>query len=407
MRGSITPANDSRMAPTTRSRVRASTSEDTLEGPSGAESDPDSCNETTPPARNTDEKVDAGIAAIEGCASQLTKALRTLKRDVADLQRKNRQLQEDLDEARETAESLSQPKPGRRGGPSIKQLQTKVDSLRKQVAELERGRERDKRKLAKLRAKEIKKDAEELQAQADFEVGDTSHKMRKLLRRFHDLMLAPSLEGDEDCKICFEKLEPRNALSFTCEHVFCKRCTQQLAPGYEDNVRCPECRREVPKEELEPVEYLASEQWDALLEVAKQWAKIDRRRELESSDEEEEEQFIDDERETSATRSESSRPEPEQADGSSSPPPVSGKGRLKRRTHARAPSVASSVPGEEEIDQVHETDDADGRISTPPPAESNGSQDPLRTPSYAEFPAGEKRRRLERLAESRNKRQRR
>ena len=51
------------------------------------------------------------------------------------------------------------------------------------------------------------------------------------------------------------------------------------------------------------MEYLASEQWDALLEVAKQWAKIDRRRELETSDEEEEEQFIDEGRETSATRS--------------------------------------------------------------------------------------------------------
>ena len=59
---------------------------------------------------------------------------------MADLQRKNRQLHEDLDEAREAADSLSQPKRGSRGGATCKQLQTKVDALRKQVAELERVR---------------------------------------------------------------------------------------------------------------------------------------------------------------------------------------------------------------------------------------------------------------------------
>ena len=53
------------------------------------------------------------------------------------LQKKNSQLQEDLDEARETAESLSQPKKGGRGGPTTKQLQVTVSSLRAEVAELE------------------------------------------------------------------------------------------------------------------------------------------------------------------------------------------------------------------------------------------------------------------------------
>ncbi|GJE84553.1 hypothetical protein PsYK624_006290 [Phanerochaete sordida] len=331
------------------------------------------------------------------------KTLRSLKRDVTDLQKKNAQLQEDLTHALEAAENVSQPKPGKRGGPSVKQLQTKVDGLRKQVAELERSRQRDKRKISQLRAKEIRKDAEELQDQADFEVGDTAHKMRKLLRRFHDLMLAPSLEGDEDCKICFDKLEPRNSISLTCEHVFCKPCTQKLAPGYEDSVRCPECRREVLKDDLETVDYLASDQWDALLDVAKQWAKMDRRRgEIGTSDEEQQEEFIDDGRETSES---SSKPEPEQAE-SSSPPPVVGKRRLTRRTLERSPSVASSVPGEEEVRQVPEADDADGRISTPPPVESSGSQDAPHTPSYAASPVSVKRRRLEQLAESRNKKRR-
>ncbi|EKM59752.1 uncharacterized protein PHACADRAFT_192128 [Phanerochaete carnosa HHB-10118-sp] len=374
------------MAPTTRGKMRASTSKVTLEDTNGIV-DEDHLPEVkaSPPAQ-TYSHVDAGITALEGCASQLMKSLRTLKKDVIDLQKKNKQLQEDLDQAQEAADSLSQPKPGKKGGPGVKQLQAKVNALRKQVAELERGRERDRRKMAQLRAKEIRKDAEELQAQADLEVGDTAHKMRKLLRRFHDLMLAPSLEGDEECKICFEKLEPHAALDLRT----------YLLQGL---------HAKVPKDELEPVEYLASEQWDALLEVAKRWAKFDRRRELETSDEENEEQFVDDERETSETRSVSSKPEPESLGKaeSSSPPPAKGKGRLVRRTPTRASSVASSVPGEEEVSLGQEADNTEGRVSTPPAAESSGSQD---MPSYSQSPAKEKRRRLEQLAETRNKKPR-
>jgi hypothetical protein len=74
-----------------------------------------------------------------------------------------------------------------------------------------------------------------------------------------------------------------------------------LAPGYADAIVCPSCRKEIKKEDMESVDYTASQQWDALLEVAKAWARIDRRRELESSDEEAEEQFIDDEDEKSET----------------------------------------------------------------------------------------------------------
>lgn len=43
------------------------------------------------------------------------------------------------------------------------------------------------------------------------------------------------------------------------------------------------------------MQYTASQQWDALLEVARSWAKMDRRREAETSEEEAEEEFIDDE----------------------------------------------------------------------------------------------------------------
>lgn len=44
---------------------------------------------------------------------------------------------------------------------------------------------------------------------------------------------------------------------------------------------------------MDVIQFTASQQWDALLAVAKRWAKIDRRRELETSDEEEE-NWLDD-----------------------------------------------------------------------------------------------------------------
>lgn len=69
--------------------------------------------------------------------SQLQKTLRNLKKDVVILQKKNQKLQQDLDEARETAENQTQPRRGSRGGPTAKQLQARVDILRTQVHELE------------------------------------------------------------------------------------------------------------------------------------------------------------------------------------------------------------------------------------------------------------------------------
>lgn len=51
------------------------------------------------------------------------------------------------------------------------------------------------------------------------------------------------------------------------------------------------CRRD----EIEIVQFTASQQWDALLEIAKAWAKVDLLRQEDTSEEEAEEQFIDDE----------------------------------------------------------------------------------------------------------------
>ena len=59
-------------------------------------------------------------------------------------------------------------------------------------------------------------------------------------------------------------------------------------------VRCLICRKEADSDDLEIVQHTATTQWDALLEVAADWAKIDNRREQDTSEEEAEEGFIDD-----------------------------------------------------------------------------------------------------------------
>ncbi len=89
--------------------------------------------------------------------------------------------------------------------------------------------------------------------------------------------------------------------SFPCEHIYCNDCLLQLKPdpdSYRDDVesiRCPSCRNIFPRDELESVDLTSIQRWDALLDVAKKWAKMDLRRQEDTSEEEEEEEFIDDE----------------------------------------------------------------------------------------------------------------
>jgi hypothetical protein len=62
----------------------------------------------------------------------------------------------------------------------------------------------------------------------------------------------------------------------------------------EEILRCPICRQETPRDEIQLIQYTARTQWDKLLDIAKAWGAIDIRGEEETSDEEEEEAFIDD-----------------------------------------------------------------------------------------------------------------
>ena len=151
-------------------------------------------------------------------------------------------------------------------------------------------------------------------------------------------MLVNPLEESEECPICMSTMELGQATRFVhtpfpvfsskiyittllqslpCQHIFCTSCIEELlsiskrdnpASRYNENTTttpslsfpCPQCREQTDPDDMEVVEFTSATQWDALLEVAKKSAKLDRRRgDMDTSEEEEEEErvngFIDDE----------------------------------------------------------------------------------------------------------------
>ncbi|KAH9899533.1 hypothetical protein C8Q73DRAFT_638159, partial [Cubamyces lactineus] len=223
-----------------------------------------------------------------------------LERENAALRKKVGALQSKLDRVVETEDVQLRPQRGkRRSGATAAELTSEVDRLRKQVQRLEKSNEKHRKRIHELSIRELKNEAEDLVETAEFEVGDTAHKMRKA-GLFHDIMLENSLEENEECPICLEILQPKKCRSFPCEHTSCDGCVGKLdaVPGQPESIRCPQCRMVCEREETVLVQYTASEQWDALLEIANQWAKMDVRRAESTSEEEDAEDFIDDGQET-------------------------------------------------------------------------------------------------------------
>ncbi|KAI0309682.1 hypothetical protein OF83DRAFT_35327 [Amylostereum chailletii] len=144
--------------------------------------------------------------------------------------------------------------------------------------------------------------------------------MRKLLRRFHDAMLATSLRSkagtcaiglisplrvDKCSRYHHHLLSDGSTYSsrssrLHCQHIFCNDCLSVLLgkDPTSHSIFCPECRKRCARNEVEVVQYTAQQQWDELLDIAQEFAKMDRRGELETSEEEAEEEatdnFIDD-----------------------------------------------------------------------------------------------------------------
>ena len=90
--------------------------------------------------------------------------------------------------------------------------------------------------------------------------------------------------------------------SLACEHILCKPCLHELLKYHSQpdtpEPKCPTCRAPIAPdlEGTEAVIWNATAQWDALLEVAQEWARIDKHGGDEPEETEEEEvPFIDDE----------------------------------------------------------------------------------------------------------------
>lgn len=79
-----------------------------------------------------------------------------------------------------------------------------------------------------------------------------------------------------------------------CGHILCDTCLPGISRGADETVRCPECRKDCDREDVEQICHTESQRWDALLDVAKAWASFDKRGEDETSEEEAFENFIDD-----------------------------------------------------------------------------------------------------------------
>ena len=118
-------------------------------------------------------------------------------------------------------------------------------------------------------------------------------------------MALNALEETEECPICMEKLQvhksmrfvhlvrssrlcpikpdPYVAYSLTCEHALCQGCFFQLQrlnvqvddDQLEERVSCPVCRQTVKCREVEVVRHTAATQWDALLNIANRWSRMD------------------------------------------------------------------------------------------------------------------------------------
>ncbi|KAI5117381.1 hypothetical protein M0805_009071, partial [Coniferiporia weirii] len=225
--------------------------------------------------------------------ADVLRGVATLRREVKTLQRRNAELHHQLDVLHESPAVSIQPKRGKRSNASAQALNAQVKKLNNEVTKLVKTRERDRKRIKELETREIVKDALELKDEEENGIDDAYDKMRKLLRRFFHLMSAPSLEEKEECIICWEVMSMESVRSLPCQHVLCAKCLSSL-----EKQECPTCRASIEDiHDAERVEMTATQQWDALLEIAAEWARIDRHGGDDEPEDTEEEStpFIDDE----------------------------------------------------------------------------------------------------------------
>ncbi|KAI0722639.1 hypothetical protein C8Q76DRAFT_719590 [Earliella scabrosa] len=412
------------MSPVTRSATRpnansrASSSKRPLERDRSSPDD----DAGSPPAES-DIAEHSQESTLQGLLKRAFGGAKSLERENEALRKKVKALERKLERVQEADDVTVRQKRGKRAAAEVATSRSEVQRLKRQVLKLERSNEKRRRELHEMRMREVKTEANELVGDAEFEVGDAAYKMRKLLQEFRDLMEANTLGEDEECPICMENLVVKKCKSLPCQHMFCEGCISQLKPEaggcvYDDEVdsiRCPQCRKVCRRDDVEVIEQTASEQWDALLEVAQKWARMDVPRADDTSEEEAEEEFIDDGEEEDTGKEEETDTRTIASDGTATTNPLETSPeleaapqtqyRLRRRSVVITP-VASPEPEDPPPQATADpsTPQGNGAPSTQSPGASTSSGRPTR--SYANSPTNDKRKILDKLVESRAKKRR-
>ncbi|KAF8530407.1 hypothetical protein BU17DRAFT_60139 [Hysterangium stoloniferum] len=269
---------------TTRNKVKETVSQELLEP---YESEMGSSTESQEDADGVPDEIDVYIGNIQKSVMQMKKELQSLRKKNSDL--RGRLKAQDVATKRSANGSLAGP-----SNASVKSLENTIASLQ---VRFNQSNKKYRRQIEKMRAKELKAEAADLLGEAILlseDERDTPQRMRKLLRKFTDLMLVTTLAegGEETCPICLEKLELKKCSSLTCEHLICDECLPKISIGADETVECPQCRRKCPREDLGLIYMTESERWDRLLKVAQAWDRLDRRGAEDTDEEEAEEDFI-------------------------------------------------------------------------------------------------------------------
>ncbi|PPQ66582.1 hypothetical protein CVT26_009482 [Gymnopilus dilepis] len=314
--------------------------------------------------------------AVEEHFKQAQAGLRSLTDQLRSLSEENERLKHELETARiQPTSSERRSGKSRNNSEDQTHLVERIRILETTVNDLKTDNLKQKRKIEKFKKKELQKELKELGQSTTFNDGtgkdgdiDSTYRMRKLLRKFSDLMIVTTLGGEDDeCPVCLEPLRLKECSALECQHILCHVCLPKMSKGADETVTCAVCRKSTPRDEIELVHMSERDRWDQLLEIAQAWDRFDVRGEAESSEEEAEEEFIDDNRETS-----------------------------EKTEISEADEESESSPAK---DATSEKEDVEEQLSlTPSPPPRRG---------FAQSPVKEKRKMMEQLAEQKRLKRRR
>ncbi|KAI0035675.1 hypothetical protein K488DRAFT_82861 [Vararia minispora EC-137] len=280
-------------------------------------------------------EIQHSFATVIRAVSELRKKVSSLEKAKSDLVCRNDALTQQIDALHVAEEQGTSVQPRRARSGKEASTEKRLASLEQQLASTEQDNKklrkevsRHRRTIKRLERKELVADANELLEEAVHGMPDEERHMRKLLRRFSDLM-ALNVLGEDECSVCFDNLRISECSSFPCQHILCNNCVSKLPDmdtGAGPAIACPSCREKCTREDLDSVEHTAQDQWDKLLDIANEFGEIDQRRvHMDTSDEEEEERlrenFINDQtsHDPSSTASEAPETEEEATEQSLSP----------------------------------------------------------------------------------------